>query len=294
MSDCKRMSDLFGALHDEQLDGEIAESVRRHLSNCSECREDFKWYGFTVHALTSLERVFPPSEFMVQVRARLDGAQPGLSLDSFKNIFSLFPNLPLPVGVTALALIAVLGLSLYNYGSVYVLPSAASTYSSEQPEAGLSAAKGVVPWDSQGQGRSLMARSQEPSPSSLAIVPYSGSISRSKEGNLGYPGRALPAGINNLTVESPSIDQAVASLKRILPDIRGRLLEEHSRQIGGTVLTVIIPPQAYGNLTTELVNYGAVAVGPDSESYSASSHSASPSPGETDGMRLYIHFVRSR
>jgi hypothetical protein len=194
MNECKRMSDLFGALHDDQLDGEVAESVRRHLSNCSECREDFKWYGFTVHALTSLERVSPPREFMVQVRTRLDAAQPALSLDSFRNIFSLFPNLPLPVGVTALTLIAVIGLSLYNYGPAYVLQSAASTYPSDKPDAGSSAAKATVPWDSQRQARAMMARWREPSPSSLGIAPYSGSISRSMESNLGYPGRALPVG----------------------------------------------------------------------------------------------------
>jgi hypothetical protein len=289
MSDCKRTSNLFGALHEEQLDGEISENVRRHLSICSECREDFKWYGFTVHALTSLERVSPPAEFMVQVRARLDGHQPAFSLDSFRNIFSLFPNLPLPVTVTALALIAVGGLSLYNYEPVYILRSSASTYSSEEPQAELSAAKGVIPRDSQGQARSLMVRSQEPSHSSLAITPYPGSISGSKESDLGYPGCAMPAGINSLTVESPGIDQAVASLKRMLPDIRGTLLEEHPQLIGGTVLTVMIPPKAYGYLTTELVNHGAVAVGCDSESYSPPA-----STGETDGMRLNIHFVRSR
>ena len=194
MSYCKRTSDLFGALHDEQLDGEIGESIRRHLSICSECREDFKWYGFTVHALTSLERVSPPADFMVQVRARLDGVQPALSLDSFRNIFSLFPNLPLPVGVTALALIAVIGLSLYSYGPAYVLQSATSTYSSNKPDAGSSAAKAAVPWNSQGQTRAMMARWREPSPSSHGITPYSGSISRSMESNLGYPGRALPVG----------------------------------------------------------------------------------------------------
>ena len=195
MSDCKRTSDLFGALHDEQLDGETAESVRRHLSICSECREDFKWYGFTVHALTSLERFSPPAEFMVQVRARLDGAQPAFSLDSFRSIFSLFPNLPLPVGVTALALIAVIGLSLYSYGPVYVLQSSTSTHSSEKPDSGLSAAKAAVPWDFQRQTRAMMARWWAPSHSGLRVAPYFGAISSSKESNLGYPGRALlPAG----------------------------------------------------------------------------------------------------
>ena len=31
MSYCKRTSDLFGALHDEQLDGEIGESIHQHV-----------------------------------------------------------------------------------------------------------------------------------------------------------------------------------------------------------------------------------------------------------------------
>jgi len=69
-------------------------------------------------------------------------------------------------------------------------------------------------------------------------------------------------GTDMLTVESPSIDQAVESLKKILPDIQGKVLDEQNRQIGGTVLTVVIPPQAYGDLTTELVHHGSVAVGP--------------------------------
>jgi len=93
-------------------------------------------------------------------------------------------------------------------------------------------------------------------------------------------------GTDMLTVESPSIDRAVESLKRILPDIQGKVLDEQNRQIGGTLLTVVIPSQAYGNLTTELVNHGTVAVGPKSDNRSST----------VDGgaMQLYINFVRSR
>jgi len=269
MNDCQRMSDLFGALHDEQLEGEIAESVRQHLSNCAECRDDFKWYGFTVHALAGLEKVSPPRDFLAQFRARVDAAQPVPFFESFRNILTLIPHIPLPVGVTALALMTVVGLSLYNYGPMYAVQTAASGYSSPKSETGPSA-KGIVP---------LMARSHE-NTSASGMSP-----------GAAYPFRAMPAaqdriGTNMLTVESPSIDQAVESLKKILPDIQGKVLEEQNRQIGGTLLTVVIPLQAYGNLTTELVNHGAVAVGPRKDN-----SSSTVDPG---AMRLHIHFVRSR
>lgn len=269
MNDCKRMSDLFGALHDEQLEGEIAESVRQHLSNCSGCREDFKWYGFTVHALAGLEKVTPPRDFLAQFHARVDAAQARPFFESFRNILTLVPGIPLPVGVSALALMTVLGLSLYNYGPMYAVQSAASGYSSPKSET-MPSAKGIVP---------LMARSHENSSSSGAS-PVSA-----------YSLRATPAvqdriGTDMLTVESPSIDQAIESLKKILPDIQGKVLDEQNGQIGGTLLTVVIPPQAYGDLTTALVKRGAVAVGPKTSN-------SSPT-GDPGAMRLHINFVRSR
>jgi hypothetical protein len=269
MNDCKRVSDLFGALHDEQLEGEIPESVRQHLSNCAGCREDFKWYGFTIQVLAGMEKVAPPRDFLAQFRARVDADQPLPFLESLRNALSLIPHFPLPVGVTALAVMAAVGLSLYNYGPMYAVQSAASGYSSPQPETGASA-KGAVP---------LMARSHNDNSPGVGVpaAPYSV--------------RAMPAaqdriGADMLTVESPSIDRAVESLKRILPDIQGKVLDEQNRQIGGTLLTVVIPSQAYGNLTTELVNHGTVAVGPKSDNRSST----------VDGgaMQLYINFVRSR
>ncbi len=264
MNDCKRMSDLFGALNDEQLEGETAEGVRRHLSGCAECKEDFKWYGFTIQALAGLEEVSPPKDFLAQFHARCEAARPVPLLDSVRNIFSFIPSFPLPVGVTALAVMAVIGLSLYNYDSMYGLQSAGATYSGQRSEAAPST-KGIAPASS---------RAFFPNVSSApAYVPA-------------FPA-ALPAkiGTDMLTVESPSIDQAVESLKRILPEIQGKILEEHNRQVGGTTLTVVIPHQAYGHLTTELVHHGAVAVGPKNESTS----SATDDPG---AMQLNIHFLR--
>jgi hypothetical protein len=96
-------------------------------------------------------------------------------------------------------------------------------------------------------------------------------------------------GGDNLTVESPSVENAVESLKRILPDISGRLVEEKSRdRIGERVLGVLIPSGAYGHLATELVNHGAVQLGagPDKST-------PAPSRAGNNNVILYIRFVQS-
>ncbi len=271
MNDCKRITNLFGALYDEQLEGEIAEGVRRHLSDCPDCKEEFKWYGFTVQALTCLEEISPPKNFLAQFHARCDTNQPYAFLDSFKNIFSFIPSFPLPVGVTALVIMAVIGVGLYNYDPILGLQSAASTYSG--PKGEVAPTKGIAP---------LMARSQEaPSTNSLAYTPQIARLNT----NSSIP-KAMQAkiGTDMLTVESASIDQAIASLKRILPGIQGKLVQERNRQLGGAILTVVIPPQAYGDLTTELISHGAVAVGPRNENSSSSE--------DAGIMQLNIHFVR--
>ena len=97
-------------------------------------------------------------------------------------------------------------------------------------------------------------------------------------------------GGDNLTVESPSVDQAVASVKKILPDIDGRLVEEKSPgKVGEKILGVLIPSGAFSNLTTELVNHGAVAVGLGPES-----SAPAPSKSGPNNVMLYIRFVQSK
>src|SRR5208283_5719784 len=100
MSECERISGLFGELHEEQVDSETETVVWKHLHSCSGCKEDFKWYGMTVRALTNLERVAPPREFIAQLNARLDDAPSSSFLAFFRNFFSSAPFvLPLPAGV---------------------------------------------------------------------------------------------------------------------------------------------------------------------------------------------------
>jgi hypothetical protein len=303
MSECERISDLFGELHEEQVDTETETVVWKHLHSCPGCREDFKWYGMTVRALTNLERVAPPREFITQLNARLHNAPSSSFLDFFRNIFSSAPYvLPLPVGVSALALIAVSSFVLYNYSHTDMMPSLTAYQSFYDPGTRSNAdprlaAKGTGAKQPLMEVSTLMPAS-ETTPSSPAprLPLVAKSIPDSVGSNIETVSRSFPTiadriGADNLTVESPSIDQAVESLKRILPNIQGRLVDENSRgHVGEVVVGVMIPSDAYGNLTTELINHGAVAAGmKDSEA-----KSPAPIKKEGNNVLLYIRFVHTR
>jgi len=60
MNDCKRINDLFVEFYDDQVDGEKRLHFSRHLDKCPSCREEWKWYGLTVTALSNLEPSPPP------------------------------------------------------------------------------------------------------------------------------------------------------------------------------------------------------------------------------------------
>jgi hypothetical protein len=128
-------------------------------------------------------------------------------------------------------------------------------------------------------------RSFQNPPSNLAIP--------EQPSKLQFPTIADVIGADNLTVESPSIDNAMQSLEKILPNIQGRiqgrLVDEKGRgKPGDVVLAVLIPSASYGHLTTELIKHGAVAVGVGAED----GHLA-PSPKEGNNVLLYIRFVSS-
>jgi len=85
MSYCKRTSELFGALM-------TSNSMERLMRISSTCLHLFgmqgrlKWYGFTVHALTSLERVSLPQNSWWKSVHDLMVSNPVSPLDSFRNI----------------------------------------------------------------------------------------------------------------------------------------------------------------------------------------------------------------
>lgn len=301
MSECERISGLFGELHEEQVDSETETVVWKHLHCCPGCKEDFKWYGLTVRALTNLDRVAPPREFIAQLNARLHDAPSSSFLDFFRNIFSSSPFvLPLPVGVSALAFIAIAGFALYNYTYTYPISPLASNQTFYDPGAMPDAR--IADKDAGSMQRRqmqvpLVAASESKPSSPASHFPLSPKSTPDSLGNnietvsRSFPTIADRIGADNLTVESPSIDQAVESLKRILPNIQGRLVDENNRShVGEVVVGVMIPSDAYGNLTTELINHGAVASG------MKESEAGLPSPAKKEGnnVLLYIRFVHSR
>jgi hypothetical protein len=104
-----------------------------------------------------------------------------------------------------------------------------------------------------------------------------------------FPTIADRIGADNLTVESRSVDSAVESLKRILPELQGRLIDEKARlNPGEKVIAVLIPSEAYGHLTTELINHGAVAAGAAGPDISQA-----PAKKEGNNVLLYIRFVHT-
>lgn len=307
MKECEYVTGLFGQLHDEQVDSDTKEVVHEHFRNCTECREDFKWYGITVQALASLEEVAPPEDFVAQLNARLYGPTPSVShssyLDFFRNLFSSSPYLPLPVGVASLAFIMVVGFAVYNNAPSDLVSPEAMVQMHQGAKEKSAAGAVVAVGDSDGT-RSSRLHMARPLPSPLEpsfpattsrITDQPIPVPKSLGSDVGLPGRRVwtvadRIGGDNLTVESPSIDQAVESVKRILPNIHGRLVEEQNRgTLGEKVLGVLIPSRSYGHLTTELINHGAVAAGvaPDAKA---------PAPTRTanNNVILYIRFVKPR
>jgi hypothetical protein len=301
MSDCDRISALFGDVYDDQVDGEGKKSVEEHLHACPKCREELRWYGITVRALTNLERVSPPPDFLAQVNARLQSSPVSSTyLDFFKNLFSSAPYLPLPAGAAALALVVVLGIVVYNQSPTDIIPSA--TYSGPTQTAGVRstaearmAVGGTANLPAhQMQVSGIITQASETSPSNPAGIPPLTMVTpNSAPTNLEIMGGNLATiadrlGADNLTVESPSIDSALESLKKILPNIQGQLVDQRNRGNGGVVVGVLIPPSEYGRLTTELINHGAVEAGAGSEV-----QPVAPLKKEGNNVLLYIRFVRT-
>ena len=305
MKECERISDFYGELHDRQLSSHLQEETLEHFRTCTDCREDFKWYSITVRALNHLEEVPAPEDFVAQLSAKLYARPTPRFYDTYleyiRNFLSSSPHLPLPVGAATLAFLVAVGIVMYNHSAVDYIPQAASMQAVRgaghtQPDAMVAVS------DAGGMGGSAyhLTRPQihasEPTlPSSTARPSFhSAAIPKSLETNVQFAGAHLNTladriGGDNLTVESPSVDVAVESVKRILPNISGRLVEEKTPgKFGEKVIGIRIPSSSYGHLTTELINHGAVAAG-------VGSQASTPAPSKADAgnLILYIHFVQS-
>jgi hypothetical protein len=122
MKECRCISDHFFEVCDGPADLEAERAVREHIAHCVECRDSLQWYGLTVKALSSLDEVSPPKDFVLQLNSRLDQVGSESYWNFLKNVFTSTPYLPLPIGAAAVALVVVLGVFFYNDSLVESTP----------------------------------------------------------------------------------------------------------------------------------------------------------------------------
>jgi hypothetical protein len=303
MMECKNISGIFRELHDGHTDTQTERTARQHFQNCLDCREEFKWYGLTVKAMNTLEEVAPPPDFMAQLNARLTRLESKPSfMENLKNLFFTTPAVPLPIGVAALSVLVVVGYVVYQQNPADLMPQLAG---SQAVQSQVPTVKAGLAGEPRGLGLkrpepmpagTLVSTTAEP-PTSEHLTPFtrrfpvsSHLLATPVEPVTPYPTVADRVGADHLTVESPQVEMAVESVKRILPNLNGRVVAENQQgRVGDKMLRVVIPPHSYGGLTSELINHGAVASGMDREM-------ALPEPSKTDdnNVMLNIRFLDPR
>lgn len=303
MNECKRVRELFLDLCDDLIDVDTKASCHQHMKQCRHCEEEFRWYGLTVQALTTFEPQTPPPDFVAQVRNRLDAARSPSFMEILRRFLPSPPSLPLPVGVAALSLIVVLSFTLYNETPTMMT----APYAGEASLVKVKPVREGIGAGSPNAERMLtgdMARSEIPDSSGSIALPQPSTkptlLSTAHPKSLtafSTPSNMLIAptiadkiGADNLTVESPRIQEAVESLKRILPHIHGRLVQENTNSgLNEVILRIAIPAKAYGKLATELINHGPVEAGAGSEVKPPKRLKE-----QSDNVELHVRFVQSR
>ncbi|MEW6350503.1 MAG: hypothetical protein AB1646_15675 [Thermodesulfobacteriota bacterium] len=296
MKECNLICGSFLALQDGDGSRELSEQAARHFDACPDCREEFQWYGLAVHALSRIEPVEPPPDFLRQLNRRLDELRPPSYLDHIREFFSFSArHIPIPVGVCALVACAVLGVLLYQ-GPPLDPASLVSMVRQEPatsgPEAGVTAPPGpqtTVPAEKRRRPQvSLPVDAPEIRPLAMApkrrLTGEYGTLSKS----LRNPTIADIVGADNVTVESHTAATVAESFKHhVLPRLNGRIVEEQVKNADGEiVLGVAIPSSAYGAMNSELLNHGALVSG-------AGSGVQPPRRSQTDDyVRVYIRFTR--
>lgn len=71
--DCKHVKENLSAYLDRALADEEMASIKAHLDDCPECREECRALQETIHMLSSLEEIIPPASFRRELRSKLQG-----------------------------------------------------------------------------------------------------------------------------------------------------------------------------------------------------------------------------
>jgi len=67
---CREARSLFSDFYDRELNRGIRQAVREHLSNCSECRTEFKNFQKSLKILKKLKAFEVPRDFMKDSKYR--------------------------------------------------------------------------------------------------------------------------------------------------------------------------------------------------------------------------------
>lgn len=289
--DCENISSLYGKIFDGEADEADHKALENHLKICRDCMDDYNWYKFSVQALNNLQSVSPPVDFIEQLNKRIHPASKFSGVKHFvRSLLDSVPQLPVPVGVASLAVVMIFAFMAYNNvpmeSGVAIAPLAgakgvAAYVESSPPGAKIAQNSGEMAPSSSGSTARLpmIASSHSPSATQVSAMP-----------GWRFPTIADEIGGDNLTVESPRIDLAVESLRNVLPNIQGQIVDERIRTgLGDVTLGVVIPSNRYADLATALINHGSVEAG----SLQVEGKALVPSKTNTDQLHLYIRFTRS-
>ena len=150
------------------------------------------------------------------------------------------PTAPVPVGAMSLAFVTVCAFLVYNYSpELSQIGKSGLSLNGTSQNGAITAEPASRPVDHRMVASAPF--SSQTAPFSHAYVPYDGP-GRSSAVSWRFPTVADEIGADNLTVESPQIDLALKTLKEILPDIQGKLVDEKFRNAFGEALVAVIIP----------------------------------------------------
>lgn len=288
MMDCENVSSLYGKIIDGEADEADHRALEDHLKDCRACCEDFEWYKLTMKALCKLQPVSPPSDFLQQLNSRIHPNRKKFEIKSFfRNLFDSIPHAPAPVGVVSLALVVVVAFMVYNNVPVdtgmAVAPIVGAKTIASTVDSGAQ-----INTVSQSQGQASPPPAAAPRLPMLASNPPATSVSTGPAWR--FPTIADEIGGDNLTVESPRVDLAIESLRSVLPNLEGKIVDEKIRNnVGEVMVGVVIPSNKYADLASALINHGSVEAG----SLQIEGKALVPSRTDSNQLRLYIRFTRS-
>lgn len=160
--DCSRSKNLLSEYADGALDTETRADLERHLSSCSECRNELSALQALLDDLESLSPVAPPSDFLRQVHKRLDRPS-RLSQLVGKLFFPLRFKLPLQLAgavLTAFLIFSVITVQRQPY-KVAEAPRVPEAGKSREKRRALTVDKAAAPAE-RPAGESIGLKTEEP------------------------------------------------------------------------------------------------------------------------------------